>query len=119
MVEADINVASGTDDMLNMFYPFGNMNPLDIVNFAAHAGYLTQPDLIEAAFDMPLYNAAKTFRVEDYGINEGKPANLCLLPVSTKIDAIRMHPAPNLVMRDGKIIARTEVEQTFDASVPQ
>lgn len=119
LIEAGINVASATDDMLNMFYPFGNMNPLEIVNFAAHVGYLTTPDLIAAAFDMPLYNAAKTFRIEDYGIIEGNPANICILPVNTKTDAIRLHPAPTMVIRDGKILVRTEVSQEFDAAVPE
>lgn len=119
LIEAGINVASATDDMLNMFYPFGNMNPLEVVNFAAHAGYLTTPELIDAAFDMPLYNAAKIFHINDYGIREGNLANLCLLPVSTKVDAIRMHPAPTLVMRAGNILAQTEVSQRFDNSVPE
>ncbi len=118
LVAAGINIASGTDDMLNMFYPFGNMNPLEAINFAAHAGYLTTPELIESAFDMPLYNAAKTFRIDDYGIEEGLPASLCLLPVSTKVDAIRLHPAPSLVMRDGNILVRTELNQIFGGSVP-
>ena len=119
MVAEGINIASGTDDMLNMFYPFGNMNPLEAINFACHAGYLTTPELIDAAFDMPLYNAAKTFRIDDYGIEEGNPANLCLLPESTKVDAIRLHPAPSLVMRDGNILVQTEVNQIFGDSVPE
>lgn len=118
LIEAGINVASGTDDMLNMFYPFGNMNPLEVVNVAAHAGYLSTPELIDAAFDMPLYNAAKTFRIEPYGIAEGKPADLCILPVSTKVDAIRFHPAPVLVLRNGTPLVETSVVQTFDLTVP-
>jgi cytosine/creatinine deaminase len=118
LIQAGINIASGTDDMLNMFYPFGNMNPLEAINFAAHAGYLTTPELIDAAFDMPLYNAAKTFRIEEYGIQEGNPADLCLLPVTTKVDAIRMHPAPSLVMRDGNVLVQTEISQKFANAVP-
>jgi cytosine/creatinine deaminase len=119
LIQAGINIASGTDDMLNMFYPFGNMNPLEAINFAAHAGYLTTPELIEAAFDMPLYNAAKTFRINDYGIHEGRPANMCILPVDTKVDAIRMHPAPTLVMREGNVLVQTDIRQKFDTSVPE
>jgi len=118
LLKAGVNVASACDDMLNMFYPFGNMNPLDTLNITAHAGYLSTPDLRDAAFDMPLYNAAKVFRIQPYGIAEGSPANLCILPVRTKIDAIRLHPAPTLVMRDGKKLVETKVTYHYDSSVP-
>lgn len=117
LIKSGINVASGTDDMLNMFYPFGNMNPLEVVNFAAHTGYLTTPELINAAFEMPLYNAAKTFRIEPYGIKEGNPADLCILPVTTKVDAIRFHPAPSIIMRGGKILVETNMSQIFNLNV--
>ena len=114
LIRAGINVVSATDDLKNMFYPFGNMNPLEVVNFSAHLGYLSTPDLIDAAFNMPLYNAAKTFRIKDYGIKVGGPADLCILPVRTKVDAIRLHPAPSLVLRNGKKLAETLVIQNLD-----
>jgi cytosine deaminase len=119
LLSAGVNVATGTDDMLNMFYPFGNMNPLEVVSFAAHLGYLTTPELREAAFDMPLYNAAKVFRIDPYGIHRGGPADLCLLPVRTKLDAIRFHPAPSAVIRNGSIITETKITRSFHESVPK
>ena len=119
LLGAGINVASGTDDMLNMFYPFGNMNPLEVVNISAHAGYLTTPNLIEEAFNMPLYNAAKTFRIEPYGIQEGNPADLCILPVKNEADAIRFHPKPSLVMRAGEILVETNLVQEFNLTIPE
>jgi cytosine deaminase len=113
LIKSGINVASATDDMKNMFYPFGNMNPLEVVNFCAHLGYLTTPELIEEAFLMPLDNAARAFRVEPYGIEVGNPADLVLLPVSSVVDAIRLHPAPRMVLRNGQILAETDHIQTF------
>jgi cytosine/creatinine deaminase len=101
-----------------MFYPFGNMNPLFAANVAAHAGQLTTPSLIRAAFEMPLYNAARTFGIQDYAICAGNPANLVLLPVQSDLDALRIQPLPTLVMRQGKILVQTEIHRTFDPSVP-
>jgi len=114
LFEAGINVASATDDMLNMFYPFGNMNPLEVVNFCAHLGYLSTPDLIEQAFKMPLYNAARTFGIDSYGIEVGNPADLILLPVQNIVDAIRFHPIPTTVIRNGEILVETDQSQTFN-----
>lgn len=118
LINAGINVACAIDDMKNMFYPFGNMNPLETANIAAHVGYLTTPELVRAAFDMPSYNAAKIFRIPEYGICEGYPANLVLMPVSSVLDALRFHPTPTLVMREGIILSQSEVRQRFASSVP-
>ena len=118
LINAGVNVACGHDDMKNMFYPFGSMNPLDAALFAAHTGYLTTPDLIRKAFEMPGYSAAKSFGIHDYGIRVGNPAHLLLLPVQSELDALRLHPAPALVMRAGKILVQTEISQTFSEDVP-
>jgi len=118
LISSGINVVSATDDMRNMFYPCGNMNPLEVVNIAAHAGYLTTPELIDAAFEMPLYHAARAFRIESYGIREGNPADLCILPVGSRLDAIRFHPAPSLVLKEGKKLAGTMVDSSISSMVP-
>jgi cytosine/adenosine deaminase-related metal-dependent hydrolase len=67
---------------------------------------------------MPGYRAARAFRMQAYGIQAGLPANLVLLPVETELDALRLHPAPTLVMREGRALARTRTEQTFHPAVP-
>ena len=118
LIKAGVNVAVGHDDLANMFYPFGDMNPLFAANVAAHAGHLTTPELIRAAFEMPGYRAAHTFRLREYGVEVGLPANLLLLPVETEVDALRLHPAPTLVMREGRILAQTRVERSYHSSVP-
>lgn len=117
LIEAGINVASATDDMHNMFYPFGNMNPLEVVNYCAHLCTLTTPDLIDKAFRMPLYNAAKIFRIEPYGIEIGNPADLVLLPVQTIIDAVRIHPAPTAVIRKGNILVENHQSTIYHLTV--
>ncbi|MDP1713365.1 MAG: amidohydrolase family protein [Anaerolineales bacterium] len=119
LIKAGVNVACGHDDMNNMFYPFGSMNPLDAALFAAHAGYLTTPHLIRKAFEMPGYSAARSFGIQDYGLKVGNPAHLLLLPVQSELDALRLHPSPTLVMRAGKVLVQTEVRQTFSEIVPQ
>lgn len=118
LINAGVNVACGHDDMKNMFYPFGSMNPLEAAHFAAHTGYLTTPDLIRKAFEMPGYSAAKSFGIQNYGLKVGNPAHLLLLPVQSELDALRLHPAPTLVMRTGKILVQTEVRQSFAENVP-
>jgi cytosine/creatinine deaminase len=119
LIKAGVNVACGHDDMNNMFYPFGSMNPLDAALFAAHTGYLTTPHLIHKAFEMPGHSAARSFGIEDYGLKVGNPAHLLLLPVQSELDALRLHSSPTLVMRAGKILVQTDIRQTFAETIPQ
>jgi cytosine deaminase len=118
LLEAGVNVACGQDDLNNMFYPFGRMNPLEVANFVAHTAHLSSPSQIQAAFDMPRYNAARTLRLPEYGLQEGLPANLVLLPTTSAVDAVRRQPPAALVVREGRVLARTEVRQSWEAQVP-
>lgn len=118
LLSAGVNVSVGHDDLANMFYPFGDMNPLFAANIAAHVGHLTTPEQIRAAFEMPGYRGAKTFGIREYGIEVGLPANLLLLPVESEVDALRLHPAPTLVMREGRVLVQTRVDRSYHPTVP-
>lgn len=118
LLAAGVNVATGQDDLLNMFYPFGRMDPLEVANYAAHLAHLSSLDLIQTAFDMPRYNAAKNIRLADYGLHVGGPANLIVLDATSPVDAIRRQPMRTLVMREGRILVQNEDKTHFTDGVP-
>jgi cytosine/creatinine deaminase len=39
LLAAGVNVACGQDDIQNMFYPFGKMDPLEVALISAHAAH--------------------------------------------------------------------------------
>lgn len=119
LLEEGINVSCGQDDVQNMFYPYGNVDPLEVANFVAHVGYFTTTERIKAAFDMPRYNAARGFSLHEYGIRVGNPANLILLPATSAVDALRRHPPRTLIIREGKILVQTDFSRSFDDTVPE
>lgn len=118
LIEAGVNVACGQDDMWNMFYPFGKMDPLEVANFVAHTAHLSTPRLIQAAFDMPRYNAAKTLGLSDYGIKVGYPANLVLIDATSAIDALRRQALRKYVIRNGNILVSSESRRSYASCVP-
>ena len=107
LLEAGVNVACGQDDVQNMFYPYGKMDPLEVALITAHAAHMAAPEEIQAAFDMPRYNAAKLWPLEDYGIQIGAEANLVVLDAVSAVEAIRRQPDRNYVIRRGRILAET------------
>jgi len=118
LLEAGVNVCAGQDDLLNMFYPFGQMDPLEVANIAAHGGHLTSPEQIQAAFDMPRYHAAKGIRLQNYGVYEGADANLVLFKATSAVDALRHKPERLYVIRMGEVLVRKEIRETFSPMVP-
>jgi cytosine deaminase len=118
LLEAGVNVCCGQDDLLNMFYPFGQMDPLEVANITCHAGHLTAPKQIQAAFDMPRYNAAQNIGLENYGVYEGADANLILLNASSAVDALRRKPERSYVIRRGEILVQNELNTRYSPLIP-
>jgi len=57
--------------------------------------------------------AAATLNVMDrYGIDEGKPANLLLLPALDTFDLVRRQVRPSHVISRGRIVATTPASTT-------
>jgi cytosine deaminase len=110
LLEAGVNVSCGQDDLQNMFYSFGNMDPLEVALITAHAAHLSSPVEIQAAFDMPRYSAAKNFRLENYGVQVGAPANLVVLDAHSAVDALRRRGDRRYVIRRGQVLAETRTE---------
>jgi cytosine deaminase len=110
LLEAGVNVVCGQDDVQNMFYPYGKMDPLEVAMITAHAAHMGAPHEIQAAFDMPRYNAAKLWRKDDYGIKVGNPANLIVLDARSAVEALRRQPDRRYVIRNGEISAETRTQ---------
>jgi cytosine deaminase len=107
LMEAGVNVSCGQDDLQNMFYSFGNMDPLEVALITAHAAHMSAPMEIEAAFDMPRYNAAKNFRLNNYGVHVGARANLMVIDAKSAVDTLRRRGDRRYVIREGKVLTET------------
>lgn len=110
LLEAGVNVSCGQDDMQNMFYPYGSMDMLDVAMMVGHAAHLSSPAHIQAAFDMPRYNAARILHLENYGLQVGAEANLVLLPAASALDALSRRPERRWVIRKGQVLVETRRE---------
>ena len=113
LLEAGVNVVCGQDDLQNMFYSYGKMDPLEVALITAHAAHLAAPHEIQAAFDMPRYNAARLWRLDNYGIKIGAEANLIIIEAKSAVEALRRQPDRRYVIKAGKIISQTQTETTW------
>ncbi len=110
LLSRGINMAYGQDCIKDTFYPFGRADMLEVGLITAHAAHMSIPYEIRTVFNMPLENSAKILELDDYGISEGKRADIVVLDADNEIDAIRTQADRLFVIRKGKIMASTKRE---------
>lgn len=108
LLEANINVCFGHDDVFDPWYPLGTASMLQVLHMGLHVCQLMGYEQIEKGIQLITDNSAKTLQLNDYGIQVGNSANLIILPAESGFDAVRRQVSTRYSIREGKIIAATE-----------
>ncbi|MFR9704430.1 cytosine deaminase [Aeromonas sanarellii] len=113
MLEANINVCFGHDDVFDPWYPMGTANMLQVLHMGLHVCQIMGYEQINDSLKLISCHSARTLNVQDrYGIEVGKPANLLILPAESGFDAVRRQVPVRYSIRRGKVIAETRPAQT-------
>ncbi|GAD80209.1 cytosine deaminase [Vibrio ezurae] len=113
MLQANINVCFGHDDVFDPWYPLGTANMLQVLHMGLHVTQVMGYDQINQSLDLISTNSAKALNIQDqYGIEEGKPASLLILPAENGFDAVRRQVPVRYSVRHGQVIAETKPAQT-------
>ena len=103
-----INVSFGHDCVMDPWYSMGSGDMLEVGHMAVHVAQLGSVADKTAVFNALTVNSAKTMGLTGYGIAKGNHADLVLLQARDPAEALRLKPARLVVVRRGKIIARTK-----------
>lgn len=77
-----------------------------------HVGHMTSRDDMRFAFQAVTEAPARIMHIDGYGIAPGCNADMVLLQAADPIEAIRLKATRLLVVRRGRVIARTEPRRT-------
>jgi cytosine deaminase len=103
--QGGLNVSLGYDCIMDPWYALGTGNMLDVAHMAVHVCQMMGSEEIDACYDMVTWNGAKTLNIADqYGIEEGREANLILLAAGNRFEAIRTRSAPRYVISRGQLL---------------
>ena len=108
LMAAGVNVCIGHDSVMDPWYPLGYGDPLQAAFVLAHYGQMSGAEEIRSLIDMITANPAQALGVEGYGLREGGRADLVVFDAPSEMDAVRLVPRRRLVLRGGKVVARTE-----------
>jgi cytosine deaminase len=108
LLAAGVNVCVGHDSVMDPWYPLGYGDPLQAAFVLAHYGQMSGAGEIKTLIDMITSNPAQALGLEGYGLKEGRPADLVVFDAPSEMDAVRLVPRRKLVLRGGKVVARTQ-----------
>jgi cytosine/creatinine deaminase len=108
LLRAGVNVSLGNDVIMDPWYLLGKADLLHAANLALHFTHMSGLDEIPQLLACATWRGAQTLGVEDeYGVEEGKPADLVVFDAPTPIEVLRLMPARRWVIRRGRVVAET------------
>jgi cytosine deaminase len=110
LVEGGVNVAFGSDNIVDPYNPFGDMNPLSNGFLLAYGAQMNSGTDFQTLIRMPTYNSARVLRLQNYGVNIGDHADLNIFCDSTPRELLRLHGKPRYVIKKGRVLAVNEIE---------
>ncbi len=105
--EAGVNVCIGHDSVMDPWYPLGYGDPLQAAFVLVHLGQMSGDAELKRLIDMITTNPAAALGVPNYGLRFGGPADLVVFDAPSEADALRLVAPRMLVLRGGKVVART------------
>jgi cytosine deaminase len=101
-------VSLGNDVIVDPWYLLGRADLVDAASLALHFTYMSGLDEIPRLLDCATWRGARTLGVEDeYGIEQGKRADLVVFDAPTPLEVMRLKPVRRWVIRGGSVIAET------------
>jgi cytosine deaminase len=112
LLAAGVPVALGQDCTMDPWYSLGSADMLEVAHMAVHVAQMTSPDAMRACFDAVTRGGAQVMGLTGYGIALGCRADFVLLQARTALEAIRLKPTRLVVIKAGRVIARTPARRT-------
>ncbi len=107
LMAAGVDVAFGQDCVMDPWYSLGSGDMLEVAHMGLHVAQMTSQTAMRDCFHAVTTNAAKILGLEGYGIAVGAKADLVLLQAKSPMDAIRLRANRLMVIRAGRVIARS------------
>jgi len=113
LLAAGVNVSLGNDVIMDPWYSLGRADMIEAASLALHFTYMSGREEIPEMLRCATERGARTLGVEDeYGLEEGKQADLVVYDAPSALEVLRLHPPRRWVIRRGRVVAETTPART-------
>jgi cytosine/creatinine deaminase len=113
LLEQNVTVAVGTDNVRDPFQPMGNYDLLWQANLAVHAAHLTSPTQRRTALALVTTQGAKILGLQNYGLDAGCQADMVILDAYDLETALAMMSPRLRVYKAGKLVYKQEISEVW------
>jgi cytosine deaminase len=106
-----VNVGLATNNVQNLFTPFGDGDILKICTLLAQVLHMGTDASHQLCLQMATTHAAKAMGFTNHRIAVGSPADLVILGATTVTEAIAAAPLDRTVIKRGQVVAQSRVER--------
>ncbi|MGB3786413.1 MAG: amidohydrolase family protein [Phormidesmis sp.] len=109
LMEIGVNCAIATNNIQNLFTPFGDGDPLKICTLLAQTLQLGTTAQHAQCLDMATTHAAAAIGIANHSIAPGHPADLVIIDARTASEAIGTAPPTRTTIKSGQVVSRTKL----------
>ncbi|MBE9059664.1 amidohydrolase family protein [cf. Phormidesmis sp. LEGE 11477] len=112
LFDLNVNTAIATNNIQNLFTPFGDGDPLKICTLLAQTLQLGTQERHALCLEMATTQAAKAIGLRDHRIEPGSAADLVILGADSISQVVGAAPGDRITIKSGNIISQTLVSRT-------
>ena len=113
LIELGVNGAIATNNVQNLFTPFGDGDPLKICTLIAQTLQLGTAASHRQCLEMVTTRAARAIGIHTTGIAPGKVADLVILEARSASEAVGTAPPGRTTIKQGQVVAQAKVQRTL------
>ena len=113
LAEWGITTGLATNNVQNLFTPFGDGDVLKLCTLLAQVLQLGTIAQHQRCLEMATTQAAKAIGIANHALAVGNPADLVILDATSVSQAIGAAPAGRTVIKNGSVIVQTRLEQIW------
>lgn len=110
LLHAGVNLAYGSDNIVDPYNPMGDFNPLSNGFLLAYGGQLSLLSELDSIIKMPTENSSRILGVSNYGIKPGGKADFNIFKEKSVRELLRNHGRPRHVFKRGNKIWENQAE---------
>ncbi|GAB4369961.1 MAG: amidohydrolase family protein [Elainellaceae cyanobacterium] len=114
LAELGVNVGFATNNLLNLFTPFGDGDVLKIGTLLAQVLHLGTGASHQLCLEMATSRAAQAIGIHNQGIEIGNRADLVLIEAASVTEAIGTAPPGRTVIKNGRVVAQSKLERRYE-----
>lgn len=105
LLAGGVNVAIGSDNLYDMWFRFGDLDPVHNCLVTCLSGAMRTDAEVLEAFSMVTSRAARYLGLTDYGIEVGNRADLVVFSASSLDDVLRGVPGSRTTLKAGRVVS--------------